>query len=687
MKNQSNFRNLALLGGAALLINELAKQGGSDRSANVDSSLLKQLADSLKSDPWFVERTRGAVGATGPTGATGATGATGPRGNDVYVASLKTADLDTEPEESDAIVYLATTSGAYTNFPDKNNTPINVSEEDLVNGIVQLVKSAAGGYEKIINVLPATGQVVSGDGRAVSGQTVFKEIKKTVPANDNVVRNIFNGNVINGFYIGTGQIAPTENANSQISDFQEVEEGKTYVALFGHLSNFGNTLFYNEYEQYIGRGEGLFTTGVTAPPGAKKCKFTIVFNNSAYLNKHRNHLIFVEKKKPINFYRQDRAFFNAAENPISGYVDISTPPFNQFRLKSGKNLFDFRRVSKGFYLDSSGGVNLQVNNDLGWVSDWIPAKENTYYTRSGGASTMVNGLSFFDENYSLIQATWTPAATYLSPAGTKFIRFNVQAWNDASGAEANYRYLQLEEGQIATSFSEYGVDSSGAGASIVASVLTDKKVIALGDSITEEAFSWFWILKEKTRMLNSSSTVAVGGREIGTYLDPPAGQTQADVNNKIIGADYVLIVGGANHRGGKPIGTPADAADKTGSMCAQIRYTIEQIRILNATCKIILITQPTDRVATAAVPVPPMPAPYAGVLEYARAESITGIDGWNMLPVQTHTASFLYYRPGGGNNPYTWSGDGTHPNRNGHAMFANNLLTWLIEGKNYNLIS
>ncbi len=277
-----------------------------------------------------------------------------------------------------------------------------------------------------------------------------------VPKSNTNDKNLYDLSTISGFYIGTST-TPVANENSETSDWLPIEELTTYLLVnTNNVNNAGNVLWGDSKKNVISRGTGLTTTGSLSPKGARYAKINVVYQNASLLGKAAPYIVFVKKNKPLNFYRQNPSLLNSDPNPISGYVEILKAPFNQFALKKRLNLFNYKRVSKGFNLGSGGAIEFNVLTGFGRLSDWIPVKGSTYYTRSGGVNTLVRGIAFFDTEYNLLSIDFSASTTtILSPDNSAFALLNVQDKDSAPTSEDNYRFFQFQEGRAATPFREY----------------------------------------------------------------------------------------------------------------------------------------------------------------------------------------------------------------------------------------
>lgn len=288
----------------------------------------------------------------------------------------------------------------------------------------------------------------------------IKDESKVAKNNTND-KQLYNGVTIPGFYI-SGSNIPIAHPNSETTDWIPVEELTEYIATGVGDPTKGDVLWGDVNKNVIIRGTGLTTTGATSPKYTRFAKFTVTYQNATILGKQGQYVVFSKKLKPLNFYKQNPSNINIDYNPISGNVDINKFPFNQFAIKRRTNLFNYKTVNKGMYVDSVGNILTQAatgtNNTFGngRMSAWMPAKPVTYYTRSGGIGTQARGIAFFDSSFNLLQIDFISATvTVLSPANTAWVLVNVQEYTNTVTDEANYRYFQFQEGQIATPFKEY----------------------------------------------------------------------------------------------------------------------------------------------------------------------------------------------------------------------------------------
>jgi len=188
--------------------------------------------------------------------------------------------------------------------------------------------------------------------------------------------------------------------------------------------------------------------------------------DSAYFNYLYFHL--VDTATSLGFYRRnyidalnlhnvkysDSTLIFSTPTQIKAYVtglgyikkiDADTTYINISKTL-GKNLFDKRTVTTGYFVSSADAGTLLANGTYS-ASNWIPVASSTVYCQTQSVQ-----MSFFDRNLKFISAlsptsSATTAMTFTTPSNCAFIRITV--------FNTNLNTEQVELGSINTSYVAY----------------------------------------------------------------------------------------------------------------------------------------------------------------------------------------------------------------------------------------
>lgn len=376
----------------------------------------------------------------------------------------------------------------------------------------------------------------------------------------------------------------------------------------------------------------------------------------------------------------------SGETSVDGYL-LDSPLTKSLVKRLGKNLFNYQKAQANIYIQSDGTL-IFTSNAFAVCSPFIEVIGGAAYSISGNIA-QPNGWAFYDSSYALCAGgsgvAWGFTAfgvNRVAPATAKYVRVQMTAFNAGSDLSANYRNVQIEQAAVSSTFEEYTEVSSTIGvpaASIITTPFTGKKVVFLGDSITEEALSYPAYLIAKTGAASTSVKNAVGGRTIGQFLDPQAGEVTADVTAKLTGADYIMVCGGANHRSG-PYGTVTDTTqNKTGDEVQQLNYLVAQIRLTNATAPIIFVIPPTGTTDSATA-LAAYETAYQTLQDWCQANTYLWIPVWHDYPRSKVFPSARWYRSSVTGTATWLQGDGTHPTTHaggGSETVANIIVDFL----------
>lgn len=126
----------------------------------------------------------------------------------------------------------------------------------------------------------------------------------------------------------------------------------------------------------------------------------------------------------------------SSEEPITG---------EEVWIQRGKNLFDKNNIEEGYELESSTGNS---NPATDWyVSNYISIKPNTTYCLSGDKYDGLNNY-FYDKQKNFLGVVPARVGVFTSLENAYYMRFN-------GTLEELNNNIQLEEGEVATSYEEY----------------------------------------------------------------------------------------------------------------------------------------------------------------------------------------------------------------------------------------
>lgn len=342
---------------------------------------------------------------------------------------------------------------------------INKSEKDIVKVNEQLdtkmnkddkIKSSQletttnADKIKLINLSDEVQRAISGNAPALSvipNKSITLEKIGFVTTG----KNLLNKNTCTfGKMLGYNSTELTDTDSYYVSDFIEVEEGETYtcIYMYGYA--------YYDIEKIGISGHTATNVGstntITIPSGVKYIRLNIY--------KTRIDIMQFEKGSESTTFEDYYAYINndyverqpfLVDEILSKSITTQKVDFIEY----GKNMYDMYKSSpKGVYVAYNNGqiTSNQYTTELSY-SDYIEVEVGEQYVQSG----KVHSYCFFDSSKNYVSGKYSGGTTLeidVIPSNVKYIVINT--FYDYNNT------VQLEKGNVATSYEEYWCNVKGA---------------------------------------------------------------------------------------------------------------------------------------------------------------------------------------------------------------------------------
>ena len=229
-------------------------------------------------------------------------------------------------------------------------------------------------------------------------------------------------------------------------------------------------------------------------------------------------------------------------------------------------------------------------NNVGWTEEnanyntlnaGIPVKENTTYTFSVDSEPIVVAKVVYKDTDSIAGGvsgyigSHTNVATFTTPVGCSYVFVSDLATTE-------FTTVVLQEASEPKSLIPSVTLKQDILPNIVKSNLYGKKMMTLGDSLTEGGF-WQKYVADRLG-LSGFIDLGIGGSKVNVFADNVTKENIADV-------DIVTVMGVFNSSSSKA-GTIEDEAsnEPNASICAGYKYIVEKILTLKPSVKIVLMS-------------------------------------------------------------------------------------------------
>ena len=367
------------------------------------------------------------------------------------------------------------------------NDSFKVTNDDILssnNGYYHWTGSA---YVKDANL--ANGIISSGNVDAVSGDTVYKSFLE-------ITKNLFDkDNVVDGFYLNTGNGSLIPNATYSTSNYMIVEELTDYIC----NSTYTFICYFNSSKVRIGGdalgGRSTFTTPAdcayvrvsetTTLWDLNTLQFEQGIATTSYIQFTYNRIDELEEIKANHGYT-DLATSKTLK-AVDDEVVILNNGFDNFTL----NLFDKTTITEGI-MNTGNGQTIQAVVGT-QTSAYIPVTEGEIYKRS----QEITGNYYFryDSSYNYLGFQYSTIITI--PVGCAFIK-------------VSYLSVNIDTMMFVTVWSDTSIYRSYNGAYLIDSYLQNPLIKANADDT--EDFKELAITRETTDNLFNKldSNVAFG---------------------------------------------------------------------------------------------------------------------------------------------------------------------------------
>lgn len=370
---------------------------------------------------------------------------------DIYDYYNDTSTTLTPQEKNNKTDYLKETKRLYKEainlFEEgiTDNTPLNEYKTKLDNIYNDLPKvTEEGSSITLTSIKPGLIQINSLKGdtfqQTTTGKNSFGGYTRTV-----------NTNGVEFKYLGNGTISAEGEATSNAYSItpQQALDGNKYntvnagtYTISKDSSEYDISVFNDDKTEIL----TLTTTtlsGTITLSAATKIIIRMKIKSGAKVNL-LGHIQLEEGSSATSY--EPYTGNTIAPNPNYPQT-VQTVTGNQTLIRKGKNLFNKNTIISGKRLGTIGQIVTDSGSTNSFVSDFIPVKGSTFYTKNSPTADAYHRYACYSSNNENSFLSYNNNQTYKVPADTKYIRF--------TGYLDELNTTQLEQGSTSTTYESY----------------------------------------------------------------------------------------------------------------------------------------------------------------------------------------------------------------------------------------